>query len=144
MKLNFIIRGDKQKQEAKFQIGKIPTDELHEVIIRPFKADRTLAQNSLFHMWLAQISREFYLKTGKQFCIQEWKTEFKERFLGYVPIRTPSGKIVEQLRHTSKLNVKEFREFLENIDHYCGSTLEIYLDRPEDLYYQAVGYRGKA
>ena len=42
---------------------------------------------------------------------------------------------------TTKLNTKEFTKFLERFEMYCGKHhSNLNLVKPEDLYYQALGY----
>jgi len=115
----------------------------YEVIIREKKKDRSLAQNNLLHMWCAQISREVAESHDKYYPASHWKEYLKAMFLGEETIRM-GQKTITRTVPTSNLKVGEFAEFLTNIDHYSGAKLKIWLDRPEDLYREAMGRRDNA
>ena len=110
-----------------------------EVIIRPHKKNRTLAQNCLMWDWLTQIAvfldREHGVKTIPRYL----KEEFQERFLGYRSYVKTDGTIGRKLVGTSEITVKPFTEFLNNIEVYARSELGVNLTHPEDYYYEAMG-----
>jgi hypothetical protein len=48
--------------------------------------------------------------------------------------------VIKELRSTTKLKVKEFKDYLEQID-ILMSEYGIILSRPEDLYYESMGIK---
>ena len=98
---------------------------------------RTLAQNSLLHLWCNESSREYATIYGPYYKPVSWKEYFKQMFLGEQSDHINS-RIITYLKHTRELNRKEFTEFLNNIDLYVSSEFQIQLPHPEDLYYVAM------
>ena len=56
MKKTLQIKTEIARGDAINLINIIPMGELHEVIIRPFKVNRSLLQNSLMWVWLGYIA----------------------------------------------------------------------------------------
>lgn len=138
MKQTLILRDYHLKVKAQNLISDLPYEPVHEVIIREHKSSRSLAQNRLLWMWLTHISQQHFDKGGEFYSPETWKIYFQQVFLEREVYKLPKGHIEARLKGTSKLNTKEFTEFLNDIDHYCGSELEIYLPHP-DIYGEAMG-----
>ena len=102
--------------------------------------NRSLAQNRLLHMWFSQIAKDTHASGGKPYTAEIWKYYFKQMFLGEDVIELPDGKMKIEVKGTSKLNTKEMTDFLENIDHYAGSELNIQLHHPGE-YNLAMGVK---
>lgn len=98
---------------------------------------RTLAQNSLLHLWCNESSREYATIYGPYYKPVSWKEYFKQMFLGEESTNI-NGRIVTWIKRTSDLNKKEFTEFLNNIDIYMASEFNIQLSHPEDVYLVAM------
>lgn len=122
-------------------------DDVLEVIVRPYKKNRSLAQNNLLWMWLTEIAnfiREEYgavmmEQMGSVPTPEDLKDYFQRQFLGFKAYPLPDIKYcAERVRGTSDLNTKEFSEFLNRIDIYAGSELGLKLSHPEDLYQEAM------
>ena len=113
---------------------------LLEVTVTKYKANRSLSQNKLLHMWFAQIAKDVYESGGKPYTPEVWKYYLKQMFLGEDVIELPDGKMKIEVKGTSKLNTKEMTDFLENIDHFCGSELNVQLHHPGD-YQLAMGIK---
>lgn len=121
-------------------INALPQEGDYDVILREHKSDRSLAQNNLMWMWLTIIAREYAQARDEAkdwYSPEEWKEEFQEKFLGYKAVRMPSGT-KNRLIGTSELTTRQFTAFLEDMEHYCGSVLNITLPHPEDVYYEAL------
>jgi hypothetical protein len=88
-----------------------------------------LAQNSLFHQWCGVVSQEWAERTGKFYTPEQWKIYFKKLFLGE-EVTEINGVIVSELRHTSKLDTAKMAEFMDKVDNFCGSELQIFLPLP--------------
>lgn len=125
-----IVKSDKQKNYATKLVSDLSYDHWHTVEIKPYSPDRSLAQNSLLHMWCSNASKSYAESHGEYYTPDAWKIYFKSLFLGYESKKTPMG-VVEQLRNTSKLSQKKFAKFLNEIEDYCGSE-QITLRHPFD------------
>lgn len=108
-------------------------------------AGRTIPQNSLLHMWCAEIARFFVsmgkttFATGAAMDTPNVKRNLKQTYLGDVMIRDvnlKTGEITEryELRHTSQLDKGEFQAFMTCIDKWAMEH-GIYLTHPEDSEY---------
>jgi hypothetical protein len=102
------------------------------------KTSRSLAQNSLWHMWFKYIADHVAEHHGRQLAPKWFKEYFKDLFLGEES-QTIKGKVVTIKRGTSDLSVKEGVEFTEKVDFYCADEWGIQLPHPEDLFRQAMG-----
>jgi len=133
MKHSFIYPRDKADLDRALQV----LDKPHRIDIKPYRTSRTLAQNSLLHIWMREYSQkhaEFY---GLWVSADTWKEFFKDEFL-LVDTVLLNGQIHKVISDTSDLSVDEFAHFLEQIDLYAATQNEIYLTRPAD-YHTAMG-----
>lgn len=134
----FTISNEQARERACEVINSIPIDPLHEVVIKEKKANRSLAQNSLLHRWMSEVSQQIMATHGKFYSPEHWKWYFKDMFLGNESIAF-KNKTITQLKSTSKLKVGPFAEFLTTIDRYCITEMGICLSQPEDIYQEAMG-----
>lgn len=112
-----------------------------QVKIELFIKNRSLKQNKLLHMWLTMINNHVFETTGKSHGVDAWKLFFKKHFLGVDVIRMPDGSWHEQIRKTSRCNTKELTEFLERIDAWANSEIDLILPHPDDIYFEAMGLK---
>lgn len=134
----------------------LPMDEVHEVVIRPWKQDRSEAQNRLLWVFLTTIGNE--LGETKDAMHER----YKERFL--VPIferddaeyaamieavrqvhragmkaeAKAMKKQIISLTSTTRANVAQMAEYLNDIERDAES-MAIRLQHPEDIYHEAMG-----
>ena len=109
-----------------------------EAIFRPYKKNRSLAQNSLMWMWLGIIANHLRDEHGLKTNSEDLKAYFQSLYLGMRNYEDPDGQLGVRHRGTSELKAHEFTEFLNRIDVYAGSELGLRLPHPEDLYYEAM------
>jgi len=133
----FIIRDKVIRARAAAAVSSIRHEPLMEVVIREYRKNRTLAQNRLLMLWCREISLHEYQATGNLWEAEAWKLWLKRRFLGEEAVEV-NGEVITQIRQTSKLDTKEFSEFLELVDHWAGSERDLNLTHPDDLYYEAM------
>ena len=119
------------------QISTCPTDGTYQVEITKVKKSRTTAQNSLYWMWLREISASYAESHGEYHSSEIFHQYLKRLFLGQEPV-TINGNHMVAMVSTGKLNTKEMTDYLEKIDHWAGSELEIQLPHPQDIYYEAM------
>lgn len=134
----YVIQNEESRAWAIKVIRELPLDPMYQVVIKKYQRDRSLAQNNLLHMWLKELTDAYFEAYGEQVAPPAWKIFFRALFLEEVALRGPGGELVTDIKHTSDLNVKEFSEFLERIEHYAAETYNIMLTRPEYLYYEAL------
>ncbi|MFP4104838.1 MAG: recombination protein NinB [Phycisphaerae bacterium] len=134
------VRDERFRQAAIRYLENVTADPAIEVRIEPYKRGRSLAQNRLLHMWMREVSQEFAEHYGDWKAPDVWKEYFKRLFLGQTEHEV-NGQIVAMTRKTSKLGVKEFAEFLTQVDLYCGSELGLMLTHPAGIYDEAMDVR---
>ena len=119
-------------------IQNLDIDKEWLVTIKPYKKQRSVSQNCLLWLWYGNILRHIYESKGELYSpddIHEWMK---------IPRLQPElvsieGEAVRVRKSTKKLNTKEFTEYLENIDHYCGANWGLQLPHPDDLFHEAMG-----
>lgn len=103
----------------------ISTGKRYRVKISEWRDKRSIPQNSLQHMWYAEISA-YLIKRGKPFASPEWvKDAMKHTFLGYeeremVDVKTGDKTAVRSLRHTSKLDTGDMHFFLSQVEMWAA------------------------
>ena len=150
MKKKLILSSEAIKERAKVIIDSLPPEHTHEMILRPYKVDRTEEQRRTYWRWLTLIGNDLgYTK-------DEMANEYKEKFLLPIYIREDVGNyeasvqavkavrgsgMVDQANTlkkqiiegttTNDANVKLMAEYLTDIKHHATS-LDIRLPMPED------------
>lgn len=154
------ITDNARLNNAKAALALIPTDGTVEVVFRQYVKNRSLAQNNLLHMWRKDISTstgenlsECRLRLAKTHMLPILLSseEAKDRDIQLTILRLRnaykvghSGEVefifnqYMSLLSSKDLNVKQFAEFLTEIERECTEQ-EISLRRPED-YHFALGY----
>lgn len=97
------------------------------------KDSRSVKQNKLYWEWVSVIGNELGYTKDETHAI------LRDKFLGYTETTTKFS-VIKELRSTTKLKVKEFKDYLEQIDMFV-SEYGIMLPRPEDLYYESMGIK---
>jgi len=111
-----------------------PESEKAIIEIREDKDSRSTKQNRLYWEWVTVIGSELgYTKDETHMLL-------RDKFIGYNEITTKKGDHIRELRSTTKLKVGEFKDYLEQVDIFV-SEYGIILPRPEDLYYESMGYK---
>lgn len=137
----FVLTTIEQVQSLVYRFMKIDprkNQPVYEVTVQEYKKNRSLSQNRLLWLWYKEIADHIKDSTGQIFSDEEMHDWFREKFLPtkFVEFR---GEIVKSRKSTKSLKVKEFTEYLEQIDFYCGSDLGLRLSHPDDLYWEAFG-----
>ena len=93
--------------------------------VKPWREKRSLSQNSLLHMWLAEIS-EYLINSGRTDATPEWvKRNLKKTYLGceevtYTDFITGEKTTTWEPRHTSDLDTGEMHIFLTKVEAWCA------------------------
>lgn len=112
------------------------------LILKPWREKRSLSQNSLSHMWYAEIS-EYLIRRGKSFATPEWvKDALKHTYLDYETkerVDVVSGEIttVQSLRHTSDLDTGDMYIFLCKVEAWA-MDIGCHLTIPQSCDYQLL------
>ncbi|END3472800.1 YbcN family protein [Salmonella enterica] len=112
------------------------------LILKPWREKRSLSQNSLSHMWYAEIS-EYLIRRGKSFATPDWvKDALKHTYLGYetkerVDVVSGEITIVQSLRHTSDLDTGDMYIFLCKVEAWA-MDIGCHLTIPSDSQYQKL------
>ena len=129
-----IIRNESDKDKAQAHIKALNIDKPWKMELKPYRKNRSLAQNSLYWQWITCIGNELgYIKDEMHAIMAHMF--LPEKLVEY------DGKQIKQDRSTSRLNTKQFTEYLESIDRWAAGDMGIVLPSPEDLYYEAMGIK---
>ena len=102
--------------------------------VKPWREKRSLSQNSLLHMWLAEIS-EYLIKSGRTDATPEWvKRNLKKTYLGceevtYTDFITGEKTTTWEPRHTADLDTGEMHIFLVKVEMCTCSRGNVYTIR---------------
>ncbi|OBU05297.1 recombination protein NinB [Morganella psychrotolerans] len=101
----------------------LATKKPHRIIIKPWKNRRSLPQNSLSHMWYAEIRRHL-CKNGIKHTDESVKEMMKHTFLGYEVVEmvnavTGVTEQIRKLRETSKLDTGDMFHFMEKVERWA-------------------------
>ena len=124
--MDYRINTPKDKEAVKSVIDKLPESVRYDVTIKRHRERRSLDQNCLYFLWLACIADE----TGHS--KDDLHEYFKQQFLGFEQ-RAVLNKRVYLNPSTATLNMKQFSEYLDNIQVFANSELGILLPNPQDL-----------
>jgi hypothetical protein len=93
------------------------------VLIVEHKSKRSLEQNKRYWAILRDISRQSWVR-GKQFNEDAWHELFKRQFSGMDEL--PNGDMAGI--STTTLNVKEFTDYMEEVERYAIEDLGVQFD----------------
>jgi hypothetical protein len=164
MKESFILDSDRNHFYCQKTIDGLPTDGSMMVTISPVDTTRRGAQNSLYWTWmtdLADTREEEYAGSTKD----EWHDHFKEKALLNIFIRDNTNGTAESMAavyeagvncgptihavlkkavvdgiSTTQATVKQFSEYLSDIQRFCDST-GVRLRTNSELFNRAMGLK---
>jgi len=100
--------------------------------------NRTLSQNSLYWVWIAQITDELNRRNKSDFTTEEIHTRMKHDHLGYDEARSiGTSEIPAQLKSTTKLSKGEMFAFMERLDMFWAER-GVLLITPSDSVYATL------
>ncbi len=124
--IEFLVTKDSGAQVVYNYLLNAPIVKMLKVTIVEFKRDRSKEQNALFHMWCAQVSKNYYLTHGEHFSPTVWKEYFKRELLGEETLNAPRGTII-RIKRTRDLKVSEMSAFMERMVVMCAEEWNIIL-----------------
>lgn len=120
----------------------VSSGKKYRIKLSEWRDQRSIPQNSLQHMWYAELSA-YLIKRGKAFATPEWvKDAMKHTYLGYearemVDVITGDRTQIQTLRHTSNLDTADMHHYLTQVEGWAlnvGCRLTI----PADSEYQKL------
>jgi hypothetical protein len=126
MKSTVHTENDRERVISKITSAKLPLS----VEWKRWVEKRSNPQNSLVHVWFGVISTKHAENTGKFYHADMWKVHLKEMFGYWIEVEMPDGKIRRELKSTADYDVAEMAKFMDNVDHYAGGELNIFLPMP--------------
>jgi hypothetical protein len=127
MKEKFIVRNEDIRKNCIELISKMDITTPITVNIYDYKKNRTIDQNSLYHMWCKVFSE----LTG--YSQSEQHEVFKSMLLPIIE-RQVRGVELRELTSTKNLTTKEFADYMKNIEA-LAVEYGIKLPYPEELIY---------
>ena len=103
-----------------------------------YKPKRSLAINRLNWLWMGEIQRFLKERLGQIHSTDDLHEYFVNLLLPRTAIEI-NGKARDIRAQTHKMTNKEMSQYLETLDHYCGSELGLQLTHPIDVYNEAIG-----
>lgn len=128
-----IIRDDYTRRLAIEHLERLDLKGPILMTVKPYKEKRSTSQNSLYWLWLGIIAKELGYSKDDMHAVMAHKFLSPE-------IKEIMGEQIEIIKSTTKLNIHEFTEYLNEIEIFASGFLNIILPRPEDIYFQAMGY----
>lgn len=136
---SIILNTEEKRQRLLEYLRQAPLSRPLLIKLAWYKPNRTLAQNALLHLWLGVIVKHWNMTTGELFSQEAFKEFLKKQFLGTEIIELPCGQVMERTIRTRDLNTKKFTEFLEAVEIWAATEIELMLPRPDEYYFSAMG-----
>ena len=100
--------------------------------------NRTLSQNALYWVWIAQITDELNRRNKADFTTEEIHMRMKHDFLGYDEPKTiGTSQIPAQLKSTAKLSKGDMFAYMERMDMFWAER-GVLLVTPDDSVYAQI------
>ena len=80
--------------------------------------NRSSQANRRYWSMLNQIAEQIKTADGK-YSPDTWHEYFKQRYLGCDDITLPNRKVITQGKSTTELDVREFGEYMENVEYWA-------------------------
>jgi hypothetical protein len=129
MKLTLI--NEQVRRRALDILATLPLEPRQEIIIRPAKSKRSLAQNATYWMHIDAIRLHIMDSTGQAYSKDEVHDFLRAKFLPTRPVEI-NGELQSSVESTTRLCVKEMSNYMEQIDRYCVQELGLYLPMPNN------------
>jgi hypothetical protein len=119
-----IIRDDSTRQTLLVMVGALDLSKPWVVTVEPYKRNRSLEQNALYHKWVGIVASD----TGDSHnAIHEWA---KKEWLAPRQIEI-HGKVIEYMPSTTQLKTLGMSEYMNKFFAWA-QTMGIILPSPED------------
>lgn len=121
---DFCLHTSTLGQFTKHLFDLVSSGKRWRIKITEWRDQRSIPQNSLQHMWYAEISA-YLIKRGKPFASPEWvKDAMKHTFLGYesremVNVKNGERTQNQTLRHTAELDTGDMHYYLNQVEAWA-------------------------
>lgn len=121
---DFCLHKSTLGQFTKLIFDLVSSDKKYRIKFSAWRDQRSIPQNSLQHMWYAELSA-YLIKRGKPFASPEWvKDAMKHTYLGYehremVDVVTGERTQIQTLRHTSGLDTGDMHQYLTQVEGWA-------------------------
>lgn len=111
-------------QFTKLIFDLVSSGKKYRIKFTEWRDQRSIPQNSLQHMWYAELS-VYLIRRGKSFASPEWvKDAMKHTYLGYetremVNVNTGERTLVQTLRHTADLDTGDMHHYLVQVEQWA-------------------------
>jgi len=138
MKKLFVVNNNQEMADLTTRMCSAEITKPLDIEVSVHKKSRSLAQNKLLHMNLHEIAKHYGETQGDFHSAAVWKKYFTDKFL---PMETKeiNGEVVNYVKGTSDLKMKEFSELIENVIMYAAKELNCQVTVPNDIYAEAMG-----
>lgn len=156
---SIVIRTEADRNHALYEIEEGSIEPIREVIIQEYHPGkkRSDAQNRLAFLWYREAAVQLkdetaedkrgycklhfgvgILKAGSSSVCRHFADQY-DAIIKPLTYEQKRAVMIEpfNLPVTSLMGVEQFREYLEQVDHFFSSQ-SVKLSRPEDLYYEAM------
>lgn len=127
----FIIDSEERRRAAAEYVARLISSPVHCVDIKPYKRNRSQAQNRTMWMWYGAIADH----VGS--TPEEVHEEMKVRALG-IESKIVAGQVLIRPKSTTELDVEGMSRFMEAIQQ-LAAELEVELPMPDDYKYARYG-----
>lgn len=126
--MDFTIKSESDKLAVISYVSRLPVGKEYEVSIDILdgRPKRTSSQNKLLWMWYGVIAKE----TGND--VETLHKVFCSKFLG-LDIVDVMGQKIAKPKSSSKLKTDEMKVFLDQIEAFAYSELNIVLPHPDEI-----------
>lgn len=121
---DFCLHKSTLGQFTKLIFDLVSSDKKYRIKFSAWRDQRSIPQNSLQHMWYAELSA-YLIKRGKPFASPEWvKDAMKHTYLGYetremVDVVTGKRTQIQTLRQTSGLDTGDMHHYLTQVEGWA-------------------------
>lgn len=88
-----------------------------EINVQNLRAQRSVSQNSLYWVWLTEISQQMEVE-GERLSKEDWHDLCRMKWIGVKVIKLAGKEYPRPLKSTTKLKVGEFAEYLTKIESH--------------------------
>lgn len=133
--MEFVLRGPSDAQQCvgfmKENAGAaVERGKPLRVVVTAEDRTRTPEQNARY--WgravLGTIAEQVWIE-GQQFDSETWHENLAEKFCPRIEYRRTDGTIGSRRKSTSEMGVKEFSEYVQQVEMYAATELAVEFDR---------------
>lgn len=127
--MKFRLQSSEDREAIQEYLGRLSVEKGYDVTIVKHKAKRSDDQNALYWVWVTLVAKE----TGND--SETIHKTLARKFLGFDTYEVLGEKIAK-VRSTTKLSTEEFTNYLNQVEAFVTTELDIILPHPEDKFYE--------